>query len=99
MTSSRIDLSLALAKAVRFGDETLTVDLVDGRALSVPVAWYARLAHATALERGNWRLIDRGEGIHWPELDEDLSVENLLAGRRSGESPESLQRWLKARDR
>jgi Protein of unknown function (DUF2442) len=99
MTSSRTDLSLALAKGVRFGDDALIVDLVDGRTLTVPVAWYPRLAHATPAERSNWRLTGRGEGIHWPALDEDLSVESLLAGRRSAESPESLQRWLDARRR
>lgn len=89
----------ALANGVRFGEDTVIVDLVDGRTLTVPIAWYPRLAHATATERGNWRLTGRGQGIHWPGLDEDLSVESLLAGRRSAESPESLQHWLEARQR
>lgn len=78
-------------------EDTLVVDLVDGRTLSVPLSWYPRLAHGTAAERAEWRLIGRGEGIHWPKLDEDISVEGLLAGRRSGESQASLQRWLQSR--
>jgi len=78
-------------------EDTLVVDLADGRTLSVPLAWYPRLAHGTPAERAEWRLIGRGEGIHWPELDEDVSVEGLLAGRRSGESQASLQRWLQSR--
>ena len=78
-------------------EETLIVNLTDGRAISLPLAWYPRLAYGTPRERDNWRLIGRGEGIHWPDLDEDLSVAGLLAGRKSGESPQSLARWLKAR--
>ena len=61
--------------------------------------WYPRLAHATTEERDRWRLIGQGEGIHWPDLDEDISVDNLLAGRASGESQASLRRWLEGRDR
>lgn len=97
MTSSPIELRQAVAQAVRFEEDTLVVDLVDGRTLSVPLAWYPRLAHATASERAEWRLIGRGEGIHWPKLDEDISVEGLLAGRRSGESQASLSSWLQGR--
>ena len=77
--------------------ETLTVQLTDGRAISVPVAWYPRLLHATPEERNSWRLIGNGSGIHWPDLDEDISVENLLAGKGSGESQASLKRWLQQR--
>jgi uncharacterized protein DUF2442 len=77
--------------------DTLIVDLVDGRAISVPVAWYPRLAHGTPAERAKWRLIGEGEGIHWPDLDEDISIEGLLAGRRSGEAQASLARWLNRR--
>jgi hypothetical protein len=62
------------------------VELVDGRSLSVPLPWYPRLVHATPAERENWRLIGRGEGIHWPELDEDISVAGLLAGKRPGKA-------------
>lgn len=99
MTSSPIDLSLIRAKVVGFGDGTLIVELVDGRILTVPIEWYPRLAHGTPSERANWQLVGRGQGIHWPDLDEDLSVEDLLVGRRSGENPESLKRWLESRTR
>ena len=77
--------------------DTLTVDLADGRSISVPVTWYPRLASGTPGERSNWRFIGRGEGIHWPDLDEDISVENLLSGARSGESQRSFKQWLAAR--
>lgn len=99
MSSSRVDVAVALARAVRFSPDHLVVDLADGRSLSVPVEWYPRLAYATPLERDQWELIGRGQGIHWPRLDEDLSVESLLAGRRSSESQTSLNRWLAARAR
>jgi hypothetical protein len=78
-------------------EDTLTVELSDGRSVSVPLAWYPRLLHATSEERLKWRLIARGEGIHWPEVDEDISVASLIAGRPSGESAASLQRWLAGR--
>jgi hypothetical protein len=83
---------------VAVSTDTLSVDLVDGRSISVPLGWYPRLSHGTAKERKSWRLIAQGEGIHWPELDEDVSVENLLAGRASGESQSSFQRWLAGRN-
>lgn len=82
---------------VRVTDDTLTVDLADGRTLSVPLAWYPRLLHGTPEERRNWRLIGDGVGIHWPDLDEDISIEGMLLGKRSGEKQDSLQRWLDAR--
>jgi hypothetical protein len=97
MTTSPTEVREALAQAVRVTDDALTVDLVDGRTLAVPIAWYPRLAHGTPTERSKWQLIGRGEGIHWPALDEDISVQGLLAGRGSGETPASLQRWLRAR--
>jgi hypothetical protein len=78
-------------------EDALLVDLADGRTITVPLAWFPRLAHGTPAERANWRLVGGGEGIHWPELDEDISVESLLAGRRSGETQESLRRWLQTR--
>jgi hypothetical protein len=96
MSSSTVD-SHAAAANVLVNDDTLTVELADGRVLSVPVAWYPRLSHGTAIERSNWRLIGSGHGIHWPELDEDISVEGLLAGKASGESQTSLKKWLAAR--
>ena len=77
---------------------SLTAELDDDRTISVPLAWYPRIVHATADERANWRLIGNGEGIHWPDLDEDISVENLLAGKPSGESQRSLKGWLEQRD-
>lgn len=97
MSTSPIEIGQAHAQRVSCTDEALVVDLVDGRTLTVPLAWYPRLAHGTSLERANWRLIGRGEGIHWPDLDEDISVEGLLAGRRSGETQDSLRRWLEKR--
>lgn len=97
MSTSPSDLRAALAQSVTVTEDTLVVDLVDGRTVSVPLPWYPRLAHGTALERANWRLIGRGEGIHWPDLDEDISVAGLLAGRPSGETQTSLRRWLESR--
>ena len=82
---------------VVISEDTLTVELADGRSLSVPIAWYPRLFHGSQQERENWELIGDGEGIHWPDLDEDVSVEGLILGRPSGESQRSLQRWLDAR--
>lgn len=80
-------------------DDTLTVDLSDGRTISAPLAWYPRLLHASAGERGRWRLLGQGRGLHWPDLDEDISVENLLTGRPSGESRKSFAEWLARRAR
>jgi hypothetical protein len=87
----------AVAQGVTASDEALIVDLADGRTITVPLAWFPRLAHGTPAEQANWRLISGGIGIHWPDLDEDISVESLLAGRRSGETQASLRRWLRAR--
>jgi hypothetical protein len=86
------------AQDVRITDDCLSADLTDGRTISVPLAWYPRLLHGTPEERSNWRFIGEGVGIHWPDLDEDISVENLLFGKPSGESASSLKRWLEARD-
>ena len=97
MTTSRVEREVPDAVRVETTDEALTVELSDGRAIVVPLPWYPRLVHATPQERGNWRLIGRGQGIHWPDLDEDISVEDLLAGRRSGESQASFKRWLAGR--
>jgi hypothetical protein len=98
MSISGTELKGALALRVTVSDDALAVDLADGRTITAPLAWFPRLAHAASTELKNWRLIARGEGIHWPDLDEDISVESLLAGRRSGESQASLRRWLQARD-
>jgi hypothetical protein len=84
--------------AVVVTDETISVDLADGRTVSAPIVWYPRLAHATVAERSNWRFVGHGEAIHWPELDEDISVRGLLAGRSSRESNASLENWLADRN-
>jgi hypothetical protein len=97
MTSSLTEIAVPAAMSVLVTEDTLTVDLSDGRTISVPLAWYPRLVHGTAEERADWRLIGRGEGIHWPQLDEDISVEGLIAGRPSGESQTSLAGWIEAR--
>ena len=97
MSSSAIKIRHTRAQSVVVTDDSLTVDLVDGRTVSVPLAWYPRLSHASPPERDNWRLIGQGEGIHWADLDEDISVEDLLSGRPSGESQSSLKRWLASR--
>jgi hypothetical protein len=97
MTSSLIEIAVPAATNVVVTDDTLTIDLSDGRTMSVPLAWYPRLAHGTVGERAQWRIIGRGEGIHWPELDEDISVEGLIAGKPSGESQASLARWIEQR--
>lgn len=94
MTSSTIEVHIPEAQGVAVTDDTLQVELSDGRTISVPLAWYPRLVHATQNERKNWELIGTGNGIRWPDLDEDLSVESLIAGRPSGESQRSLKRWL-----
>jgi len=92
-----IDIQLAKAQYVTVTEDTITVDLTDGRTVSVPVGWYPRLLYATAEERDNWRLIGQGEGIHWLNLDEDISVENIIFGKTSGESQRSFNRWLEER--
>lgn len=86
-----------LARDVRCTNDALEVDLVDGRTIIVPLAWYPRLQHGSAAERAQWELVGDGRGIHWPRLDEDLSVEGLLAGRPSSESQQSLAGWLENR--
>lgn len=92
-----IEIGEARAQQVSVTEDTLIVNLVDGRTISVPVTWYPRLADGTQAERANWRFIGDGEGIHWPDLDEDISVEGLLAGRRSGETQTSLRKWFQTR--
>ncbi len=97
MNTSVIELRVARAQNVQVTDDELIVALDDGRTIAVPLAWYPRLLHGTKEERNNWQLIGAGEGIHWPDLDEDISIEHLLAGIPSGESQRSLQKWLAAR--
>src|SRR5277367_4860689 len=97
MTTLVIDSAASRATEVRLTEDTLVVDLADGRTVSVPLGWYPRLLQGSRAERANHRFIGEGEGIHWPDLDEDVSVENLLAGRVSGENPKSFGRWLENR--
>ena len=85
------------AVRVRFSDDSMSVDLNDGRTITVPLTWYPRLLRGTKAERPDWQLIGRGHGIHWPALDEDISVEGLLEGRQSGESQRSFEEWLRRR--
>jgi hypothetical protein len=97
MSTLTIDIHTLLVQDVMITGETLTVELVDGRAISAPLAWYPRIVYSTPQERKNWRLIGKDEGIHWPDMDEDISVENLIAGKPSGESQRSLKKWLDER--
>ena len=82
---------------VKVGNNSITVDLSDGRTVSAPLVWYPRLLHGTPKERSNWRIIGKGEGINWQDLDEDISVDNLLNGNPSGESQQSFKKWLEDR--
>jgi Protein of unknown function (DUF2442) len=97
MSTSAVEIEIPFVENVAVSADTLCVDLSDGRSISVPLAWYPRLSHASSAERKRWRLIGRGVGIHWEELDEDISVEGLLAGRPSGESQASFSKWLAKR--
>lgn len=98
MTSLMIDLlEVPKIQTIEITDDTLSVDLSDGRTISVPLAWYPRLLHSSVNERNSWRLIGSGEGIHWHQLDEDVSVKNIILGQPSGESQTSFQRWLNER--
>ena len=83
--------------AVTVTEDTLSVDLEDGRTISVPIGWYPRLAHGTPAERANFEISGAGYGVHWPDLDEDIGLEGLLLGRKSTESPASFERWLQRR--
>jgi len=97
MTTSVIEISEPKAETVKVTEDTLSVDLSDGRTISVPLEWFPRLVNASPQERKNWRLIGKGHGIHWEDIDEDISIEGLLAGRPSGESQASFKRWLSQR--
>ena len=94
MTTLAIKIDLPYAENVMITEDTLNVDLSDGRTISVPLNWFPRLLHATQKQRDNWRLIGRGHGIHWDDIDEDVSVEGLIAGQPSGESQSSFKKWL-----
>jgi len=97
MSSSTVESASPTAVQVRVTEDLLIGELSDGRTISVPIAWYPRLLHGSIKERNHCRLIGGGRGMHWPDLDEDISVENLLAGKSSGESQTSFKKWLDAR--
>ena len=92
--------TVALSKIIRVGvnDDTLSVDLEDGRTISVPIGWYPRLAYGTPTERGNFQISGAGYGVHWPDLDEDVGIEGMLLGKRSAESLTSFEQWLRRRN-
>jgi hypothetical protein len=90
-------LEIPIIQQVTVTDDTLSADLSDGRTISVPLAWYPRLLHGSIEERNDCRLIADGSGIHWNQLDEDVSIKNLILGQPSGESQKSFQRWLSSR--
>jgi hypothetical protein len=96
-TSVVVTLSLPRITGVSVTDDTLSVDLEDGRSISLPIGWYPRLAHGTSVERANVQIAGAGFGLHWPDLDEDIGVEGILLGKRSTESPTSFENWLQSR--
>ena len=96
MSTSTVEVSAQAANVAVTKDE-ISVELVDGRTIIVPLVWYPRLTQATPKERKNWELLGDGEGIHWPDIDEDISIRNLLLGQPSGESLPSFKRWLENR--
>ena len=97
MNISAHEIAVPNARSVTITEDTLSVDLNDGRTISVPLAWFPRLLHSTLKEKNNWRLIGKGLGIHWEDIDEDISVEGLLEGKPSGESQTSFKKWLAGR--
>lgn len=97
MTISRAEPRIVAIESVAVTADDLITDFEDGRRISLPLAWYPRLLQATPAERDNWRLVGNGEGVHWPDLDEDVSAENLILGQPSRESQASFARWLRSR--
>ena len=95
--SAVVTLTLPRVVSVTVTDDTLSIDLEDGRTIAVPIGWYPRLAHGTLVERANFQISGAGYGIYWPELDEDIGVEGLLLGKKSTESATSFERWLRRR--
>ena len=90
-------ITLARVTNVNVTDDTLSIDLEDGRSIAIPIGWYPRLAYGTPAERANFEISGAGYGIHWPDLDEDIGVEGILSGKKSNESQASFERWLKQR--
>ena len=99
MSISMVEISAPKAQTVIVTSDTLTVELTDGRTISVPLTWYPRLLHSSEEERKKWRLIGKGDGIHWDDLDEDISIMGLLAGKPSQESHSSFKKWLDNRNK
>ena len=99
MNTLAVEIKIPNVLNVTVSEDTLGVDLSDGRSISVPLAWFPRLLHSTEEERKNWRLIGKGHGIHWEDIDEDISIEGLLAGKSSGETQASFRRWLDQRSK
>ncbi len=99
MSTSTIEKINGKIIDVRSDSDTLTIDLSDARTISVPLAWYPRLLNGSIEERKNWRIIGNGIGINWPDLDEDISLENIILGQPSGESQKSFKRWLVSRSK
>ncbi len=97
MSILEIEIQEARAQAVHVDDNALSVELTDGRTIITPLTWYPRLMYGTAKERAKFEIIGDGRYVHWPDLDEDLTIAGILAGRQSRESNESLKRWLDAR--
>ena len=98
MATLAIEIEVPSIVNAEVTEDTLSVDLSDGRTVSVPLGWFPRLEHASPKERSSWRLIGHGSGIHWEDIDEDLSIEGLLAGRPSGESQTSFRLWVEKRE-
>lgn len=92
MSISAVKIEIPVAEDVKITNDSLSIELSDGRTISVPLEWFPRLLHANLKERNNWRLIGKGQGIHWKDIDEDISVEGLIAGRPSGESQISFKK-------
>jgi hypothetical protein len=97
MPSAAVTPALSRVVDVKITEDTLSVDLEDGRTIAVPIGWYPRLAHGTPAERLNFEFSGAGYSIHWPDLDEDVGLEGMLLGRKSTESPASFERWLQRR--
>ncbi len=97
MTTLTLEIE-PVAVEVMVTGEKIIIDLADGRSLAIPLAWYPRLLYGTPQERENWQLLGEGYAIEWPDLDEHIGIEGLLAGRRSSEGKKSIERWLATRN-
>ena len=97
MTGLAVEVVIPMATNIIVTEDALTAELSDGRQIVVPLEWYPRLTHATQRERENWEFLGGGTGIHWPDLDEDISIAGLIAGRKSGENAKSFNQWLAAK--